>query len=384
MKKRKKQKRRGQPRTPQGRAALDLRAKLTFRKLGIRFGELSNRKKYSQLSYTKQKKEKMYTRTKNRKPKKKQKNKNKAAKKAKKSPERSEGLEGSRRKKENNGATPKPSQSPGQQSRTKLRFAGAAREKITKLSEKSIKRYAKIGDARADGREPAACKKNKKNTKIRANFGNIQHIRSSIREYKKKNDKGDLNMAYKTPEQMLQIILNEGLLTDACMTILEGRNPYGFHAAEIPSGSVKKLADGAYTITVTSDGGDVHIPVHVKDSKKETSFWLIKLENGKPYSVFAIQHDAGTDEKKVKQKEYLSCLTLFLDYHKIRTNTQLMAVLKDGFSRLKKELHDEGNPYELLRDYLSDETVAMRTARMPKKFGLRLDFHWKGEDGKAG
>ena len=50
----------------------------------------------------------MYTRTKNRKPKKKQKNKNKAAKKAKKSPERSEGLEGSRRKKENNGAQPKP------------------------------------------------------------------------------------------------------------------------------------------------------------------------------------------------------------------------------------------------------------------------------------
>ena len=231
---------------------------------------------------------------------------------------------------------------------------------------------------------PRPAKKNKKNTKTRANFGNIQHIRSSIREYKKKNDKGDLNMAYKTPEQMLQIILNEGLLTDACMTILEGRNPYGFHAAEIPAGSVKKLADGAYTITVTSDGGDVHIPVHVKDTEKETSFWLIKLENGKPYSVFAIQHDAGTDEKQVKQKEYLSCLTLFLDYHKVRTNTQLMAVLKDGFSRLKKELHDEGNPYELLRDYLSDETVAMRTARMPKKFGLRLDFHWKGEDGKEG
>lgn len=191
-------------------------------------------------------------------------------------------------------------------------------------------------------------------------------------------------MAYKTPEQMLQIILNEGLLTDACMTILEGRNPYGFHAAEIPAGSVKKLADGAYTITVTSDGGDVHIPVHVKDTEKETSFWLIKLESGKPYSVFAIQHDAGTDEKQIKQKEYLSCLTLFLDYHKIRTNTKLMAVLKDGFSRLKKELHDEGNPYELLRDYLSDETVAMRTAHMPKKFGLRLDFHWKGEDDKAG
>lgn len=188
MKKRKKQKRRGQPRTPQGRAALDLRAKLTFRRLGIRFGELSNRKKYSQLSYTKQKKKKCIPEQKTESQRKNKKIKTKQQKRQK-SPERSEGLEGSRRKKENNGAPPKPSQSPGQQSRTKLRFAGAAREKITKLSEKSIKRYAKIGDARADGREPAACKKNKKNTKIRANFGNIQHIRSSIREYKKRTTK---------------------------------------------------------------------------------------------------------------------------------------------------------------------------------------------------
>lgn len=180
--KKKKQKRRGQPRTPQGRAALNLRAKLTFRRVGIRFGELSNRKKYSQLSCTKQKKEKMYTRTKNRKPKKKQKNKNKAAKKAKKAPSGARGWKGAGEKKK----TTEPNQSPGQQSRIKLRFAGAAREKITKLSEKSIKRYAKIGDARADGREPATCKKNKKNTKTRANFGNIQHIRTKHKRNAKK------------------------------------------------------------------------------------------------------------------------------------------------------------------------------------------------------
>ena len=34
-------------------------------------------------------------------------------------------------------------------------------------------------------------------------------------------------MAYKTPEQMLDIILSENLLTDACMTIIDGRNEYG-------------------------------------------------------------------------------------------------------------------------------------------------------------
>ena len=46
-------------------------------------------------------------------------------------------------------------------------------------------------------------------------------------------------MAYKTPEQMLDIILSENLLTDACMTIIDGRNEYGFHAAKVPD--LKKL-----------------------------------------------------------------------------------------------------------------------------------------------
>lgn len=39
-------------------------------------------------------------------------------------------------------------------------------------------------------------------------------------------------MAYKTPEQMLELIREENLLTDACMTIIDGRNEFGFHAAE--------------------------------------------------------------------------------------------------------------------------------------------------------
>ena len=41
-------------------------------------------------------------------------------------------------------------------------------------------------------------------------------------------------MAYKTPEQMVNLIIEENLLTDACMTIIDGRNEYGFHAVEIP------------------------------------------------------------------------------------------------------------------------------------------------------
>lgn len=187
-------------------------------------------------------------------------------------------------------------------------------------------------------------------------------------------------MAYKTPEQMLQIILKEGLLTDACMTILEGRNAYGFQATEIPAGSVEKIGDGSYTITVTSEKEDIHIPVHVKDETRPASFWLMKLDNSKPYTIFALQNDAGEDAKEVKKKEYLACLTLFLDYHKVRTTTQLMSILKDGFKRLKTELKAEDNPYELLRDYLSNETVTLRTDHMPDKFGIRFNFHWKDEE----
>ena len=48
-------------------------------------------------------------------------------------------------------------------------------------------------------------------------------------------------MAYKTPEQMLDIILSENLLTDACMTIIDGRNEYGFHAAKYLTAALKKL-----------------------------------------------------------------------------------------------------------------------------------------------
>ena len=56
-------------------------------------------------------------------------------------------------------------------------------------------------------------------------------------------------MAYKTPEQMLDIILSENLLTDACMTIIDGRNEYGFHAAKVPDSSLEKTAPGKYNIT---------------------------------------------------------------------------------------------------------------------------------------
>ena len=85
-------------------------------------------------------------------------------------------------------------------------------------------------------------------------------------------------MAYKTPEQMLEIIKNEHLLTDACMTIIDGRNEFGFHAAEVPSGSVKDMGDGSYEITIVEDDDDLHIPVHIPMTNKETTFWLISFK----------------------------------------------------------------------------------------------------------
>ena len=96
-------------------------------------------------------------------------------------------------------------------------------------------------------------------------------------------------MAYKTPEQMLELIREENLLTDACMTIIDGRNEFGFHAAEVPEGSVKNFGDGAYEITLADGDEDVHIPVHVPqtDKRQHSGSSALKQENtiSLPYSM---------------------------------------------------------------------------------------------------
>lgn len=182
-------------------------------------------------------------------------------------------------------------------------------------------------------------------------------------------------MAYKTPEQMLELIREENLLTDACMTIIDGRNELGFHAAEVPEGSVKNFGDGAYEITLADGDEDVHIPVHVPQTDKETTFWLISFKAGE-YNIVAVQHDkSDEDQVELKKKEYMSVIAFFLDHYHIGTKTRLLGVLQYGYEQLKKEI-GEDNAYTLLRDYLDSSMDVRRAEVMPKKFGVRFNFHF--------
>ena len=112
-------------------------------------------------------------------------------------------------------------------------------------------------------------------------------------------------MAYKTPEQMLDIILSENLLTDACMTIIDGRNEYGFHAAKVPDSSLEKTAPGKYNITLRGgDGKDVVVNATAPENGKKTNFWLISFEEGN-YNVICVQYDDnGEPSRALEQKEF--------------------------------------------------------------------------------
>lgn len=186
-------------------------------------------------------------------------------------------------------------------------------------------------------------------------------------------------MAYKTPEQMLNYIRENNLLTDACMTIIDGRNEFGFHAIEIPKESVKDLGNGNFQIVLVDGDNDVHIPVKAADPKKETSFWLISFKEGR-YDIICVQHEKNAGSAaEVKQKEYMSVIALFLDHYKIGTASKLMEVLKYGYNKLKEETDDKDNAYELLRDYMDAGLVVKRAEHIPDKFGVRFKFHLEDE-----
>ena len=183
-------------------------------------------------------------------------------------------------------------------------------------------------------------------------------------------------MAYKTPEQMLDIILSENLLTDACMTIIDGRNEYGFHAAKVPDSSLEKTAPGKYNITLRGgDGKDVVVNATAPENGKKTNFWLISFEEGN-YNVICVQYDDnGEPSRALEQKEYMSVIALFLAHYKIGTRTKQMTIYKNGYAELKKEIGDD-NAYTLLRDYLDSSMDVRRAEVMPKKFGVRFNFHF--------
>ena len=129
---------------------------------------------------------------------------------------------------------------------------------------------------------------------------------------------------------MLDIILSENLLTDACMTIIDGRNEYGFHAAKVPDSSLEKTAPGKYNITLRGgDGKDIVVNATAPENGKKTNFWLISFEEGN-YNVICVQYDDnGEPSRALEQKEYMSVIALFLDHYKIGTRTKLMNILKE-------------------------------------------------------
>lgn len=183
-------------------------------------------------------------------------------------------------------------------------------------------------------------------------------------------------MAFKTAEQMIEIIVNEKLLADACMTIIEGRNEYGFHAAKVPAGSIKKLTDTAYELLLTDGENDIHVPVNIPESDTDlsTSIWLVRYKDDGNYDIITIQHDATlTDTIALEQKEYLSIIMMFLEHYKITTRTKLISLLKNGYKRLKEET-GEDNAYELLRDCMDTSYVVQRTDKIPTKFNIRFNF----------
>lgn len=184
-------------------------------------------------------------------------------------------------------------------------------------------------------------------------------------------------MAYKTPEQMLEWMIEENLLTDACMTIIDGRNEFGFHAVEVPPGCIEKTGEDEYNLKfVTEDSEDLIVPVKVPQPDKNFTFWLIKFKEGE-YQVVCVQHEK-TDESysEIKKKEYLSVIAMFLDYFKVGTRTKLMNILEYGYDTLKSEIGDNENAYKLLRDRMDNEIDVRRALHMPDKFGVRFNFHF--------
>lgn len=187
-------------------------------------------------------------------------------------------------------------------------------------------------------------------------------------------------MAYKTPAQMADLVMDENLFLDACVTIVTGRNDYGFKATKIPPNMIEKTEDWKYNaIFGTADGEIVRVPlVPPKGSEgKEIDFWVVSFKEGKQ-EIFGIAHNP-VDESPfdTERRAYLAAMALFFDKYRIGTKMRLMTILERGYEILKKE-NGEVNDYKLMRDAKIDaakaEYVRQLMAQTPGKVNLRLNF----------
>lgn len=181
-------------------------------------------------------------------------------------------------------------------------------------------------------------------------------------------------MVYRTPEEMVDLIVKEHLLQDASMTILDGRNRYGFKAVEVPASSIDKAGDIWHVTVYEKDGTPVKTDVSVYNDGKSVSLWLVKTGEG-AYDVMALRHDKEDAESiETKRKEYLAMLAVFFDRFGLNTRGKMLAVLREGFQRLKEETGLQTD-CEFLRDFLANETI-VRQGQIPDKYGVRFRFHF--------
>lgn len=182
-------------------------------------------------------------------------------------------------------------------------------------------------------------------------------------------------MAYKKPNEMVELIIKEQLLKDACMTVIDGRNEYGFHAIEVPQNCVTQKGNDYHIEVLDKEKRRICKDITVEPYGKDFTFWLLRFHRD-TYDLVCLFHNP-TEKNPValKQSEYLAIMAIFCDRFKIGTKTKLLGILKNGFDILKKETGLETS-CELLRDFMASETDIRWAEQFPDKYGVRFHFHF--------